>query len=134
MDGINFSDLGSILNTLKENPQMVQMLMSMLSKNSSPPPPEVQSKPQSSGFDANTLAAFMSMLGKNDSAPPQSTQKNSNQGNPLSVFGSQEEIKNRIALLNAVRPYLSETRKERLEVVIKLLRLAELGSLASLLG
>ena len=49
------------------------------------------------------------------------------------MLGTQEEIKNRIVLLNALRPYLSEARREKLETVIKLMRLAEIGALSSLL-
>ena len=50
------------------------------------------------------------------------------------VFGSKEEIKNRILLLNSVRPYLSEERRQKLETVIRLLRVAEAGKLNSLLS
>ena len=49
-------------------------------------------------------------------------------------FGSKEDIKNRIALLNAVKPFLSEKRQEKLELIIKLLKLSELGELTKLLG
>ncbi len=53
---------------------------------------------------------------------------------PDPVFGSKEEIKNRILLLNSVRPYLSEERRQKLETVIRLLRVAEAGKLNSLLS
>jgi hypothetical protein len=43
-------------------------------------------------------------------------------------------MKNRIALLSAVAPFLNEERRGRLETVIKLLRVAELGTLSTLLG
>ena len=50
------------------------------------------------------------------------------------IFGTKEDIKNRIALLGAVKPYLSQSRRDMLENIIKLLRLTELGELGSLLG
>jgi hypothetical protein len=135
MGEMNFSDLGAILNTLKENPQMAQMLGSMLGFNggNAQPKPSPPPENRNPSFDADTLSAFMNMLGK--SSPPQKNEhERSPQSRNLSVFGSSEEIKNRIALLCAVRPYLSETRKDRLETVIKLLRLAELGGLSQILS
>ena len=81
----------------------------------------------------------MSMLGgapskkEDDHAPPDFKQGNAQTFSIGKIFGSQEEIKNRIILLNAVRPYLSEARREKLEAVIKLMRLAEIGTLGSLL-
>ncbi len=131
MDGMNFSDLSAIITALRDNPQMLQMLSSLISSQQPKPKPE----PQSS-INPDALSSLMSMLGGSKNADDR-TRNAPNASPPLklsSVFGSQEEIKNRIILLNAVRPYLSETRKERLEAVIKLLRLAELGGLSSLLG
>ena len=131
MDGMNFQDLGAIINTLKENPALLQMLGSLMGGASQKTEQKAEPKPQ--GFDQNTVSAFLSMLGKNP-PPPENHQTSAPQNRNLSVFGSNEEIKNRINLLNAVRPYLSETRKERLEAVIKLLNLAQLGSLSQILS
>ncbi len=50
------------------------------------------------------------------------------------AFGSREETENRILLLNAVRPYLSEQRRQRLDTVIRLLRIAEAGKLDAFLS
>lgn len=133
MDGINFSDLSAIMTALRDNPQMMQMLSSLLS--SQQPKPQPKPEPQSS-ISPDALASLMSMLGGSKNTDDRTRSPSNSVSTPKlsSVFGSQEEIKNRIILLNAVRPYLSETRKERLEAVIKLLRLAELGGLSSLLG
>ncbi len=127
MSDMNFSDIGTVISMLQSNPEMLKMLSSIMSSaNQKPEPPK-------SAPSADALSSIMSMLGGQKNADDV-TRKAPKQPNPLSVFGSGEEIKNRIALLSAVRPYLSETRKERLETVIKLLRVAELGGLGSLLN
>lgn len=130
MDGVNFSELGAVMNVLKDNPQLVQMLSGMLASQ----PPKTETKKEARESDA--IASLLGLLNGSGGANER-TQKSPNEADSSklsSVFGSREEIKNRIILLQAVRPYLSETRKERLEAVIKLLRLAELGNLSSLLG
>ena len=129
MDGMNFSDLSAIMNALKENPQMLQLLSSLISSGG-------QAKARQDQQNSDSFASLMSMLG-GAKAPNESTRDRQNVPSATklsSVLGSPEEIKNRIVLLSAIRPYLSETRKDRLEAVIKLLRLAELGGLSSLLG
>ncbi len=129
MAEMNFSDLGSVISMLSSNPEMLKMLSGLMSSQaSSPEPPKSAPQP-------DALASIMSMLGgqKNGDELTRNPQISQKPPSPLSVFGSSEEIKNRIVLLSAVRPYLSETRKERLETVIKMLRLAELGGLSSLL-
>ena len=134
MDASALPDLAALL----QNPAAMSLLSAMLSSQQKS---DSQEKSAPSGGD--TLSKLMSALG-GLSAPP-SGEKSSigetrNQKNgdslpfSLGVFGTKEEIKNRIALLGAVRPYLSEARRERLETVIKLLRLAELGTLSNLLS
>lgn len=113
MDNANFAGMGQLFSMLRENPQMLQMLMSLM--GSSAPKPEPKNDP---------FSTLMNMTGGASSSPAK----------PQSPFGSSEEIKNRISLLGAVRPYLSEARRERLDTVLKLLRLAEVGELSSLLG
>ncbi len=116
MDNANFAGMGQLFSMLRENPQMLQMLMSLM--GSSAPKPEPKNDP---------FSTLMNMTGGASSSPA----KPQTQSSP---FGSSEEIKNRICLLGAVRPYLSEARRERLDTVLKLLRLAEVGELSSLLG
>ncbi len=128
MDGMNFSELGAVVNALKSKPELAQMLSGMIASS----PPKTETKKEEPSSDA--LASLLGLLGgvsNERTRKPQNVQSGSELS---SVFGSREEIKNRIVLLQAVRPYLSETRKERLETVIKLLRLAEIGTLSSLLG
>lgn len=50
------------------------------------------------------------------------------------TLGGKEESENRIRLLNALRPYLCEERRNKLDVLIRLLRIVELGELKGLLG
>ena len=55
--------------------------------------------------------------------------------NPLGkLLGGKAEAENRIRLLNALRPYLSEERRCKLDLLLKLLKLAELGKLSGLLN
>ena len=148
MDGIQLSDLGNMLSRLSENQSAMSALSGLLGNLSAPPKKE---PPKS---DSDDILSFLSSLGNqrggehtsnaqkqahenHDQRFPQieSPSPKREQTNPLSsIFGTREEIKNRILLLNALRPYLSEPRRERLEMVIKLLKLTELGELSSLLN
>jgi hypothetical protein len=132
MDNGNFPDLGQLLYALKDNPQLLQMLMSMMStpQKNEPRPP------------ANDLMSLLSGMQNNGSSPPPSEKSgNSKCENGFwgatqndSILGSNEENAKRINLLNAVRPYLSESRQARLDTVIKLLKIAGIGGLSKILG
>lgn len=50
------------------------------------------------------------------------------------LLGGRAEAENRIRLLNALRPYLCDERRSKLDTVIKLLKLAELGEVSGLFG
>ena len=151
MDGIQLSDLSGIISRLSENPSAVQALGSLLGNLSQQPPKE---PPRA---DGNDLSGILGNLGSllnggaarklNDAGADRSQKEWSDRAsheppkreNGLSerisgIFGTREEIKNRILLLNALRPYLSEQRRERLEMVIKFLKLTELGELGALLN
>ncbi len=130
----NFPDIGALL----QNPAAMSLLSSLLGSQQKSEPPK-----EKSATTSDAVSKLMSVLGGISSS--QSGEKSSNgeahnpkfsENSPFSVgvFGTKEEIKNRIALLAAVRPYLSEARRERLETIIKLLRLAELGTLSTLLS
>ena len=126
MDGVNFSQLMPMLAALKDDPEAIKALSSLMGALSGQ-----KSEPKAPRVEANGdgLAAILSLLqGKNEQQTPKEAPP------PGKAFGSQEEMKNRIALLCAVKPYLSEARQQKLETVIKLLRLAELGTLGKLLG
>ena len=136
MAEMNFSDLGALISMLQSNPEMLKMLSSIIGAGSQQrQEPPKQDVPKAAP-NADAFASIMSMLSgqRSPDEKPCNTSNPSKEPNPMSVFGTSEEIKNRIALLNAVRPYLTESRKERLEAVIKLLRLAELGGLSRLLN
>lgn len=81
------------------------------------------------------LSAFGGLppsTGKGDGCRPTVNGAN---GDPLSkLLGGKAESENRIRLLNALRPYLSEERRSKLDMILKLLRLAELGKLSGLLN
>ena len=122
MDNPNFAGIGQLLSMLRDNPQMLSMLMSLMGGAQKPEPkPEPPPAP-------DPFAALLNMANSHSNAP--ATPKKSEKGG---IFGTKEEMQSRICLLNAVRPYLSEARRERLELIIKLLRLAELGGLSELL-
>ena len=151
MDGLQFSDLGAMISRLSENPAAMNALSSMLG-NLSQAPQKAAPKNESSDI-LSVLGSLSSLMNgappKPDASdkvepllPPPKEQEGEDrfQGDRphpdrlSSIFGTREEIKNRILLLNALRPYLSETRRERLELVIKLLKLTELGELGALLN
>ena len=50
------------------------------------------------------------------------------------LLGGKAEAENRIRLLNALRPYLSEERRGTVDTLLKLLKIAELGELSGLFG
>lgn len=49
------------------------------------------------------------------------------------LLGGKTEAENRICLINALRPYLSEDRRCKADMLVKLLKLAELGVLKDIL-
>ena len=150
MDGIQLSDLSGIISRLSENPAAVQALGGLLGNlNQQPPkePPRAESG-DLSGLLGN-LGSILNGGARNfgDGAGDRGRRDWSEQGGYeqpkrdqglseriTGIFGTREEIKNRILLLNALRPYLSEQRRERLEMVIKFLKLTELGELGALLN
>ncbi len=101
----------------------VSSLMSMLSQTKKEPtkPPPTQ------GLDASSLIGLLGSLGMAEGKPKEVTAISK-------IFGTKEEMHHRIALLNAVKPYLSDERREKLDTVIKLLKLTEIGELSGLLN
>lgn len=135
MDGIQ--DISNILLRVSENPEALNALSGLLGSLSSRPQQslkqeraEISQNTQTANV-MNALGALISKSGANGGREESGGEGRASGGG---IFGSKEEIKNRILLLNAIRPYLSEQRRERLETVIKLLKLTELGELGSILG
>lgn len=131
MDNGNFPDLGQLLYALKDNPQLLQLLMGMMSapQKNEPRPPSPD------------IFSLLSGMQNNASPPPSSEKMGKAAEKGFSgatatdgIFGSSEENAKRINLLNAVRPYLSEGRQARLDSVIKLLKIAGIGGLSKILG
>jgi hypothetical protein len=123
MDNLDFGKLIPIISRLSEDPEAMKAISGLMGamngqKSESPPP-----KSESQG---DPLSSILSMMNGAKTEPKRETDSGG-------IFGSREEIKNRIMLLSAVKPYLSEGRREKLETVIKMLRLAEIGTLGSLL-
>ena len=142
MDNLNFAEMLPIFTRLIENPEAMSALSGLLGAMNGQKGEQNAPKKEK---ENDSFSAFMSALGKNAQGGKRGQDGGLDQGvlNSLGVadhgkkgsnpFGTSEEIKNRICLLNAVRPYLSDLRREKLETVIKLLSLAELGTLGSLL-
>lgn len=121
-------DLGSLVSALSEDPKALSAIAGLMETLKSPPKPQ-KSSPLS---DADSFKGLIGMLTQGGNAPePPKNQ----QSTPLAkLFGSKEEVRCRIALLSALKPYLSESRCEKLDTVIKLLKLSELGELSRLTG
>lgn len=121
MDSDKLGDISKLIGVLSQNPAALSALGGIMeSMNQKPPPSE--SRP----LDVSSLLSLLSGNTERNEKPPEEA--------PLSPFGSKDDVKKRIALLNAVKPFLSEIRREKLELIIKLLRLSELGELTKLLG
>lgn len=120
-------DLGALVSALSEDPKTISTLAGLM---------ETLKTPQKSAKndtlpDADKLRGFLGMLTQGSTPEP----PKSYQASPLAkLFGSKEETRCRIALLGALKPYLSESRCEKLDMVIKLLKLSELGELSRLTG
>ena len=119
MDG-SIGDLSAVIGALSKNPAILTALGSLMDSAAKKPPPEPKSP---------DIGAILGLLGaKNDRA--EGSDPTAHNG----IFGSKEDVENRIALLSAVRPFLSKQRQEKLDLLIKLLKLSELGELTKLLG
>ena len=101
MEGME-EKLGAILN----NPQLMQQIMSMASSLSSPPPEEKPSQPETANFDFDP-AMIQKLMG---------------------IAGKMGVDSNQKMLLQALTPYLSSGRIQKLE---KAMRAAKLATLAS---
>ena len=120
MDNTQLGDLGAVIGALSRNPEALSALGSIIGGLNKKAP-----APEKNGLDASALLSLLSGGGKEEK-PSEASVKN--------PFGSKEDIKNRIALLNAIKPFLSSERREKLDLVVKLLKLSELGELTALLG
>lgn len=101
-----------------------------------PQPPQSYTGTQQgspSGISPELLGTLLSALGNAPQKTPPN-QTSGNQGGLEKLLGGKTESENRVRLLNALRPYLSEERRSKLDLILKLLRIAELGKLSGLLS
>ena len=119
-------DLGALVSALGEDPKTLSAIAGLMETLKTP-----QKQAKSNALsDTDSLRGLLGMLTQGSTPEPKS-----HQGSPLAkLFGSKEEVRCRIALLSALKPYLSESRCEKLDTVIKLLKLSELGELSRLTG
>lgn len=95
-------DFQDKLNSMLSNPELMKMISSMAG--------QVSSEPQSNNSDIS-----------NDSSPDLS-----NLANIASKISSEDD--DRIRLLNALRPYMNQSRSANMDTAIKILRLTKLTS------
>ncbi len=125
-------DLGSLISALGDDPKTLSAIAGLMgslknSKDKAERPPESDDLP-----DIDKLKGLLGMLSQasGNGAP----KRDGGQSSLSRLFGSKEEVRCRIALLSALKPYLSESRCEKLDTVIKLLKLSEIGELSQLTG
>ena len=101
-------DLSAVIGKLTENPALLSGLISSLSKPPEPveKPPEVPSTPQIDPDAMSKLLPVMSMLG--------------GLGSPQSSGGPPKQSNPRCELLSALRPFLSPSRCEAIDYMIKM--------------
>lgn len=120
-------DLGALVSALSEDPKTLSTIAGLMESLKTPPK---QAKSNSLA-DTDSLKGLLGMLTQGGAPEP----PKGYQASPLAkLFGSKEEVRCRIALLSSLKPYLSESRCEKLDMVIKLLKLSELGELSRLTG
>ena len=162
MDNAKFSDLMPLVMKLAENPTVLNMLGNLMGQSQGKGRSETSGQGDGGELMSALLGALGSVQGGGDAGRGQSgrvsdlpgevSQSRGDGGAVMSellkalnspgakptginqAFGSREETENRILLLNAVRPYLSEQRRQRLDTVIRLLRIAEAGKLDAFLS
>lgn len=127
-------DLGSLISALSEDPKTLSAIANLM-ESVKAPKKQAETQTEGDGFpDIDKLKGLLGALTQVGGNAAQPAPK-SRQSSPLSrLFGSKEEVRCRIALLSSLKPYLSESRCEKLDTVIKLLKLSELGELSQLTG
>ena len=153
----NSIDLLSLISELGKDPaalSVISELMKSFGNSHSPQAPEsVQTAnfsqftapshpipPQNcsgngNGFSPELLSSLLSSLGGNgrqDERKPESDC--GSHGSLNKLLGGKTESENRTRLLNALRPYLCEERRAKIDLILKLLKVAELGKLSGILN
>lgn len=103
-------------------------------------PPNAVGGNQSPEFSPELLSSLLSALGGAGQPPPKKdfchkeNASTCDHVSPDKLFGGKAESENRIRLLNALRPYLCEERRCKLDLILKLLKVAEIGKLSGILN
>ena len=102
--------------------------------------PSHQMPPQTTGCNGNgfspeLLTSLLSSLGGSGKAEERKNESDcGSHGSLNKLLGGKTESENRTRLLNALRPYLSEERRTKIDLILKLLKVAELGKLSGILN
>ena len=156
-------DIAGILSALSSNPALMGTLTELLkgtSPKSEQQPESIPSVIDSTQFTASSsqqspangahqggngispelIGTLLSAFGQsaaNEARSSESTnqyESNSSQVSLNKLLGGKTDCENRTRLLNALRPYLGEERRSKLDVILKLLKIAELGKLSGILS
>ena len=160
----NSLDLSAILSGLGSDPAAIGAIAELLKGMSNVSPRPQQSAPSAEtgnfpqftassqspptlnqgngslggGISPELLGSLFSMLGQGNGGQKSGASSRPDpqeQPNALGkLLGDKSDSENRLRLLNALRPYLSEERREKLDMLLKLLKLAELGKLSGILS
>ena len=121
-------DLSGIISKLTEDPETLGRVMNLASSlmgniptdNKEAPPAENTAAPQTEGqipaFDPAMLASVLGSLGSPGGKPADGNKENANKSGD-----------SRTALLLALKPYMSPERAEKVDMMIKAMKLADIA-------
>ena len=123
---MNNNDFGNILSLLTENPDTIKLILNLIGNL----------QKSNTNSSSNNLSNTSNGIGNILNMLVQDNKKESSPKNDLvsNVFGDKEERNKRIGLLNALKPYLSTERCDKIDIIIRILKLSELGELPLVLG
>lgn len=146
----NPTDISALLSGLSSNPALLGMLSNLINPqpNAPQPPPSPPSPPSAPSVsdksaehseNSDILAMLNGLISGGGKNSIGNGVGNGNFSGDTGIglqrlLGGKTEAENRIRLLNSLRPYLGEDRRAKLDIILKLLKLAELGQLSGLLG
>ncbi len=87
------------------------------------------------GFPPELLSSLLSSISGNGKQEERKSESDcGSHGSVNKLLGGKTDAENRTRLLNALRPYLSEERRAKIDIILKLLKVAELGKLSGILN
>ena len=105
--------------------------------SSQPKPPQntADNNIGSGGFSPELLSSLLASLSGNPKQDEHHCDNDAPSRKSLNkLLGSNTDAENRTRLLNALRPYLSEERRAKIDLILRLLKVAELGKLSGILN